>query len=75
MATTAHASSGREDFEMLLAQFVENKIRERAYQLYVQRGKVSGHALDDWLKSESEVWGQPKKGTHLRAEGNRKTHA
>ena len=75
MATTMNGSSGREDFHNLLAQFVENKIRQRAYELYVQRGKLSGHALDDWLKSESEVWAQAEYGVHLPVESYRKTHA
>lgn len=34
---------------------VENRIRSRAYELYEQRGKEEGHALDDWLQAESEM--------------------
>jgi hypothetical protein len=33
----------------------EERIRLRAYELYVQRGKVDGHALDDWLQAEAEL--------------------
>jgi hypothetical protein len=29
--------------------------RRRAYELYEQRGKRYGHALDDWLQAEEEV--------------------
>ncbi len=50
------SNSGREDLEKLLAQFVENKIRIRAYELYECRGRVGGHALEDWIKAEGEVW-------------------
>lgn len=35
----------------------------RAYQLYEQRGRIEGHALDDWLQAEAEILGnrgQPK---------------
>jgi hypothetical protein len=33
-------------------------IRFRAYELYEQRGKADGHALDDWLQVEAELTGQ-----------------
>ena len=32
-------------------------IRFRAYELYEQRGKADGHALDDWLQVEAENTG------------------
>ena len=34
---------------------IENRIRDRAYQLYEQRGSVDGCALDDWFQAEAEV--------------------
>jgi DUF2934 family protein len=34
---------------------LEERIRVRAYQLYEQRGKRNGYALDDWLQSEAEL--------------------
>lgn len=34
---------------------LEERIRVRAYQLYEQRGKRDGHALDDWLQAEAEL--------------------
>jgi Protein of unknown function (DUF2934) len=36
----------------------EEKIRLRAYQLYEERGKIEGHALDDWLQAEAEIVGK-----------------
>jgi Protein of unknown function (DUF2934) len=33
----------------------EQAIRQRAYQLYVERGMVAGHALEDWLQAEAEL--------------------
>ncbi len=30
-------------------------IRVRAYELYEQRGKIDGHAEEDWLQAESEI--------------------
>lgn len=34
---------------------VEEEIRRRAYELYVQRGYSSGSEKDDWLAAEEEV--------------------
>jgi hypothetical protein len=34
---------------------VEERIRRRAYELYVQRGSESGSELDDWLQVEEEI--------------------
>jgi hypothetical protein len=34
---------------------VEGEIRQRAYQLYEQRGFVSGHENEDWLTAEREI--------------------
>jgi hypothetical protein len=31
------------------------EIESRAYQLYLQRGRVHGRALEDWLRAEREV--------------------
>jgi hypothetical protein len=34
---------------------VEGEIRQRAYQLYEQRGFVVGHENEDWLMAEREI--------------------
>jgi hypothetical protein len=34
---------------------LEERIRRRAYELYIQRGKQSGSRLDDWLQAEDEI--------------------
>jgi hypothetical protein len=34
---------------------LEERIRRRAYELYVQRGNQLGNELDDWLQAEEEV--------------------
>jgi hypothetical protein len=31
------------------------QIRERAYQLYLERGSTPGHENEDWLNAEREV--------------------
>lgn len=33
----------------------EQAIRERAYEIYVQRGSKGGHAEGDWLTAEAEL--------------------
>ena len=33
----------------------DDAIAKRAYELYLQRGSVSGHELDDWLAAEAEL--------------------
>jgi hypothetical protein len=39
----------------LMITMLEKKIRLRAQQLYEERGKAEGRALDDWARAESEV--------------------
>ena len=34
---------------------IQEEIRERAYQLYEQRGKIEGRDLEDWLEAEAEL--------------------
>jgi hypothetical protein len=36
----------------------EEKVRQRAQQLYEKRGSAPGHALDDWLQAERELLAQ-----------------
>ena len=41
--------------QKLLVELLERKIRLRADQLYNERGRVEGLALEDWVRAESEV--------------------
>ena len=41
--------------QQLMLELLERKIRLRARQLYEERGKVDGRALEDWVKAESEI--------------------
>lgn len=34
---------------------IEERIRQRAYELYVARGSASGSEIDDWLQAEEEI--------------------
>lgn len=38
-----------------LEPLLEKELQVRAYELYEQRGKGQGFALQDWLKAEAEV--------------------
>jgi hypothetical protein len=39
---------------------LQERIRQRAFELYELRGEEDGHALDDWLEAESEVIRNPR---------------
>lgn len=39
-----------------LEPLLEKEVQVRAYELYEQRGKGQGFALQDWLKAEAEVF-------------------
>ncbi|HZR58564.1 MAG TPA: DUF2934 domain-containing protein [Terriglobales bacterium] len=34
---------------------LEEKIRQRAYELYAERGYVAGYEHEDWLRAEREI--------------------
>ena len=41
--------------QKLMVDLLERKIRLRADQLYNERGRMEGLALEDWVRAESEV--------------------
>ena len=34
---------------------LQARVRLRAYEIYQQRDRVDGHALDDWAQAEAEI--------------------
>jgi len=40
------------------SQELDRQIRQRAYELYAQRGGGEGRELDDWLRAEEEIRGK-----------------
>ena len=34
---------------------VQKNVALRAYELYLQRGGVNGHEVEDWLQAEREI--------------------
>ena len=49
---------------------IEERVRERAFELYEQRGREHGFALDDWLQAECEILGAPKQRKVKAARGS-----
>jgi hypothetical protein len=45
----------RQKQQELMVRIVERKVRERAQQLYEERGQEDGWALQDWFQAESEI--------------------
>lgn len=41
----------------LMIRMVERKVRERAQQLFEERGQTEGQALADWVQAETEILG------------------
>jgi hypothetical protein len=37
------------------AEGTQQSVQERAYELFLTRGKEPGHELEDWLQAEREV--------------------
>ena len=52
--TPIRATKQTESLVEVLSKLDEH-IRLRAYELYEQRGRQDGHALDDWLQAEADV--------------------
>ena len=46
---------------------LQDRIAARAYALYVERGCVDGHDMEDWLRAEAEVIGVLEGGPSRRA--------
>jgi hypothetical protein len=41
--------------KQILNRTIEDQIRDRAYELYEQRGRRDGNAQQDWLDAEFEL--------------------
>ena len=44
-----------EERERLMQSTREQEIRNRAYEIYLQRGAQPGHEVEDWLQAEREI--------------------
>jgi len=50
---------------------IEDRIRQRAHELYEQRGRVDGFGLGDWLRAEAEILGAQKQQRVKAAKGSK----
>ena len=55
MSTAGTTRSPRQAFPTVFSQSLEEKIRRRAYELFLGRGAQHGRDLDDWLQAETEI--------------------
>jgi hypothetical protein len=72
MKVTVKKSSAKDINENSRESAVDlrEQISRRAYQLYEQRGRQDGHAVEDWLQAEAELAGERNKP--LAGEGVKK---
>ena len=45
------------EYGKLNIQQIEERIRIRAYEIYDERGRREGDALEDWIEAKAEVLG------------------
>jgi hypothetical protein len=57
IGSTGHTqpSTAVEEREQLLHSTREQAIRNRAYEIYLQRGAQPGYEVEDWLQAEREL--------------------
>jgi Protein of unknown function (DUF2934) len=55
MSNTPAVSPQQQTRAQAQAEPNRDQIQERAYFRYVERGRVDGRALDDWLAAETEI--------------------
>jgi hypothetical protein len=48
---------------------IEERVRQRAYELYLRRGGQDGTDMDDWLQAEEEIRQAEEKNYLSQAEG------
>jgi hypothetical protein len=48
----------------------EEAVRVRAYQIYEQRGRGDGHALEDWIAAEVQLGAQSRLWQHQQGDGD-----
>ena len=68
--TAKSKSLGPRSWKRALPSDTEGRLRRRAYELYEQRGRTDGFALDDWLQAECETLGAQKQRRLKAARGS-----
>jgi hypothetical protein len=49
------SETAAEEREVLLRSTREEEIKNRAYEIYLQRGGQPGYELEDWLQAERDL--------------------
>lgn len=49
------ATSGPEGENLVVQPMLEEEIRSRAYEIYLERGALAGCEVEDWLQAEREL--------------------
>jgi len=45
----------------------QQKIQQRAYEIYLERNGAPGNPLEDWVRAEREILQKPRKSTKKTA--------
>jgi hypothetical protein len=53
--SSSQPGTAAEERERLPQSTCEQEIRNRAYEIYLQRGAQPGYEVDDWLQAEREL--------------------
>jgi hypothetical protein len=51
--------------EPAASSVTEEAMRDRAYELYQERGRLDGRAIEDWLTAEDELMNIKGEGTAI----------
>jgi len=70
MATKSKSREAR-SWKHGLSNDIEKRLSQRARELYEQRGRIDGFALEDWLRAESEILGAQKQQKVRAAKGSK----
>ena len=57
-SVTKAAAKPKQNKEVAAAPSLEEQIRIRAYELYLQRGGQGGSPEQDWFRAAEEIYGQ-----------------
>lgn len=52
---TKQKNSSKSSSACMSGSDITEKIRAKAYELFLKRGKAPGHAMEDWIQAEREV--------------------
>jgi Protein of unknown function (DUF2934) len=58
ISAAPEAVTGTMKVETQITPDMEEQIRARAYELYLQRGGHGGSAIQDWLRAQEEICGR-----------------